>query len=77
MLPFETPLEGSPQAEDQLQSESQESLSVYGLGRWPISLYRNQWETLFENREMIEAFRTESQSKGAYAMKVVTRKSCR
>jgi len=23
-------------------------VSVYGLGRWPVTLYRNQWQRLFE-----------------------------
>jgi hypothetical protein len=32
------------------------ALSVYGMGRWPITLYRAQWERLFANREAIEAF---------------------
>ncbi|MBA0088871.1 MAG: hypothetical protein HRJ53_28115 [Acidobacteria bacterium Pan2503] len=22
------------------------ALSVYGMGRWPVTLYRSQWETL-------------------------------
>ena len=32
------------------------ALSVYGMGRWPITLYRAQWERLFANREAVEAF---------------------
>ena len=32
------------------------ALSVYGMGRFPVTLYRSQWETLFANREGIEAF---------------------
>lgn len=31
-------------------------LSVYGLGRFPVTLYRSQWERLFSQREQIEAF---------------------
>lgn len=31
-------------------------VSVYGLGRWPVTLYREQWARLFEAREAIEAF---------------------
>ena len=31
-------------------------LSVYGLGRFPVTLYRSQWESLFERRSEIEAF---------------------
>lgn len=31
-------------------------LSVYGFGRWPVTLYRSQWEALFARRGEIEAF---------------------
>ena len=31
-------------------------LSVYGLGRFPVTLYRGQWERLFAERTAIEAF---------------------
>lgn len=32
------------------------TLSVYGLGRFPVSLYQEQWERLFQNREAIAKF---------------------
>lgn len=25
------------------------ALSVYGMGRWPVTLYRSQWETLLSD----------------------------
>lgn len=31
-------------------------LSVYGLGRFPVTLYRGQWERLLAAKESIEAF---------------------
>lgn len=31
-------------------------LSLYGLGRFPVTLYRSQWERLFAARTEIEAF---------------------
>lgn len=31
------------------------ALSVYGFGRWPVTLYKSQWARLWANREMIEA----------------------
>ena len=31
-------------------------MSVYGLQRMPVTLYRGQWERLFAMREEIEAF---------------------
>ena len=32
------------------------ALSLYGLGRFPITLYRSQWEQLLGARDEIEAF---------------------
>lgn len=32
------------------------ALSVYGLGRFPVTLYRGQWERLFAAKDQIEAF---------------------
>jgi len=31
-------------------------VSLYGMGRWPVTLYRSQWERLFKAKEQIEAF---------------------
>lgn len=31
-------------------------LSVYGLGRWPVTLYRGQWERLLEQKDALLAF---------------------
>ncbi len=32
------------------------ALSVYGLGRFPVTLYKEQWARLLENVEDIRAF---------------------
>jgi len=32
------------------------ALSIYGLGRFPVTLYRGQWERLFNARQMIADF---------------------
>jgi len=32
------------------------AVSVYGLGRWPVTLYKGQWETLIASMESITAF---------------------
>lgn len=32
------------------------ALSVYGLGRFPVTLYKSQWATLLERFEDIKAF---------------------
>lgn len=32
------------------------AVSVYGFGRWPVTLYKSQWIKLFERVEEIKAF---------------------
>ena len=32
------------------------ALSVYGLGRWPVTLYKSQWEALLARTDEIKAF---------------------
>ena len=32
------------------------ALSVYGLGRWPTTLYRSQWERLLEHEAELRTF---------------------
>ncbi len=32
------------------------AVSVYGLGRFPVTLYRSQWERLFNGRQQIVDF---------------------
>ena len=31
-------------------------VSVYGLGRWPVTLYESQWTSLLSQKESILAF---------------------
>jgi len=31
-------------------------VSVYGLGRWPVTLYQSQWTTLLGKADAIKAF---------------------
>lgn len=37
-------------------------LSVYGLGRFPVTLYQEQWTKLFEHKDAILAFIAENKS---------------
>jgi len=37
-------------------------VSLYGLGRWPVTLYAGQWELLLEKKEEITAFITANES---------------
>lgn len=32
------------------------AVSLYGMGRFPVTLYREQWARVFAAREQIEAF---------------------
>ncbi|HET8939683.1 MAG TPA: hypothetical protein VFN67_39865 [Polyangiales bacterium] len=38
-------------------------VSVYGLGRFPVTLYKEQWEKLLDMADDIRAFIGENQSK--------------
>ena len=38
-------------------------VSVYGLGRFPITLYKEQWAKLLDLSEQIRAFIAENESK--------------
>jgi hypothetical protein len=39
------------------------ALSVYGLGRFPVTLYRSQWEKLFAKVDEMKAFITANADK--------------
>lgn len=38
-------------------------LSVYGMGRWPVTLYREQWERLFAHVEELKSFMAANESR--------------
>ena len=39
------------------------AISVYGLGRFPVTLYATQWAALFAHAKNIEAFAVENRAK--------------
>lgn len=39
-----------------LRVSAKGALSVYGLGRFPVTLYKEQWARLLENAEDLRAF---------------------
>lgn len=39
-----------------LKVSAKGAVSVYGMGRWPVTLYRGQWEKLLAAKEEIETF---------------------
>lgn len=45
-----------PQAKTGIKLSEKNAISVYGLGRFPVSLYRGQWLKLFSKIEEIKAF---------------------
>lgn len=45
-----------PTVKDGVAKPASGSLSCYGLGRFPITLYRSQWERLLSEADRIKAF---------------------
>jgi len=44
------------QGELTIKASQKGCVCVYGLMRFPVSLYKSQWKRLFENKERVEAF---------------------
>lgn len=36
------------------------AISIYGMGKWPITLYKSQWDKLYAVMDDIEIFRQEN-----------------
>lgn len=49
-------LKKSPRGQTSLKVSEKGALSVYGLGRFPVTLYREQWEKLLAMADQIRAF---------------------
>jgi len=49
-------LKAQPQRGLSLKVSDKGALSVYGMGRFPVTLYRGQWERLAKAMPEIEAF---------------------
>lgn len=56
---------GKPKAQPSITFRVSEkgAVSVYGLGRFPVTLYRTQWESLFNSVDAIKAFIRANESK--------------
>lgn len=39
-----------------IKVSSKGGVSVYGLGRFPVTLYSSQWQSLFEKQDAIKKF---------------------
>ena len=46
-----------------LKVSSKGGVSLYGLGRFPVTLYKSQWETLFKAVPEIQSFIKKNESK--------------
>ena len=44
------------QGELTIKASEKGCVCVYGLMRFPVSLYKSQWKRLFENKERVEEF---------------------
>jgi hypothetical protein len=49
-------LKKSPRGQMSLKVSEKGALSVYGLGRFPVTLYREQWEKLLGMADQIRTF---------------------
>jgi len=49
-------LKKSPRGQMSLKVSEKGALSVYGLGRFPVTLYREQWEKLLGLTDQIRTF---------------------
>ena len=56
-------LKQAQQAKLKLKIGEKGALSVYGMGRYPVTLYRSQWERLIGIIPQIEAFIMANQDK--------------
>lgn len=48
--------QGGPKTSNGLKVTSKGGVSLYGLGRFPVTLYASQWLNLLESRDNILAF---------------------
>ena len=45
---------GKPQGSIKVSTKG--AVSIYGLGRFPVTLYSSQWQALFNKQDAIKAF---------------------
>lgn len=49
-------LEAQSKASISFKVSTKGAVSVYGMGRWPVTLYLGQWEMLFSRMDDLKAF---------------------
>lgn len=56
LIALVTQMQAQPAKKISMKVGEKGGLSVYGLGRFPVSLYRSQWERLLSEKDAILAF---------------------
>lgn len=49
-------MQSAPARHITLKVSTKGAMSLYGLGRWPVTLYKSQWQALLGHTTAIEAF---------------------
>ena len=49
-------LEAQTKSKVSFKVSAKGAVSVYGMGRFPVTLYAGQWERLFENLDSLKKF---------------------
>lgn len=52
-----------PKPTPSLKVSAKGAVSLYGLGRWPVTLYAAQWETVLDMAEDIREFIADNEAK--------------
>lgn len=52
-----------------LKVSAKGAVSVYGMGKWPVTLYGEQWERLLAKKELILEFVAEARADGLLSVK--------
>ncbi len=56
-------LKGRPTGGARIRVSEKGAVSVYGLGRFPVTLYKEQWLRLLDMRDEIRSFIAENEAK--------------
>ena len=59
----ECPAQKQGQGRFKPQGEGKGAVSLYGMGRFPVTLYKEQWLRVLSNAPLIEAFIRENDAK--------------
>jgi hypothetical protein len=59
----ETLRQGRPRGSIMLKVSEKGGVSVYGLGRFPVTLYKEQWEKLLSMADEIKSFIAQNQDR--------------